>query len=55
MITDNGPDYTCRICGMDTLGEIGHNCATPGLQPDGPGEEDGPWAEGWEERSGVPF
>jgi hypothetical protein len=45
--TDNGPSYQCSICGEDTSGEIGHQCGGD------PGEEDGPWAEGWKERSKV--
>lgn len=30
--TDNGPDYTCSLCGKNIIGEIGHEC--------GEGEED---------------
>lgn len=42
-----------------TCGSIGNPaCSTVGCpdfpEEEGPGEEDGPWAEGWEERSGLP-
>jgi hypothetical protein len=44
----------CQWCGTEH--GLGCACAiTPADQPDGgPDEEDGPWAEGWAERSGTP-
>lgn len=37
---------------VDASGEITHIPLSEVIYCDGPGEEDGPWAEGWEERSG---
>ena len=42
-----------RMFGSDGVSED-HEwlCRKHAVSEDGPGEEDGPWAEGWEERSG---
>lgn len=41
-----GPNEACKHAYLCVMQEI-----DPDGNPSGPGEEDGPWAEGWENRS----
>lgn len=43
----------CRtVSALPTATLILQGAGTACVDPDGPGEEDGPWAEGWERRCG---